>query len=154
MTEVRFPFKGKMIDAEVVLDTDDIESVDISSHRGFDTGDDGNGHVTRTHNGDNSLTLRIKFKPWCHEKYVEADQHLPLSVEEADCDNCEEIVVMYERNGETHETLIDSQLLLKRTNTMAQEIKGQFIAAAKKMMEERCGAGGKFTVCVRYKEKV
>lgn len=71
MTEVRLPFRGKIVDAEVVFDTDDIDELDVTTHRGFYSGDDGEGHYTRTLNGENVLTLRIRFKPYKHEMFEE-----------------------------------------------------------------------------------
>lgn len=65
MSEVRLEVKPGVF---LVFDPTDIEAINVSSHRGFDTGDD--GHVfTRTPNGNNTITLHIEFNHGKHETW-------------------------------------------------------------------------------------
>lgn len=65
MSEVRLEVKPGIF---LVFDTADIETINASCHRGFDTGND--GHVfTRTPNGENILKLTVEFKNGKHETW-------------------------------------------------------------------------------------
>lgn len=71
MTEVRIPVRGKDVNATVVIDTDDIEYLDITSSPGFDTNMSERG-IVRTPNGENRLTVVFKFKNGKKELWVES----------------------------------------------------------------------------------
>lgn len=71
MTKIRIPVKGKDVNATVVIDPDDVEDFQVSSHRGFDSTVEDMKYV-RTLNGQNSFTVTFIFKNGKKELWVES----------------------------------------------------------------------------------
>lgn len=59
MAEVKLEYREGVF---LTFDTDDIESFNVNTYFGYDTGVSESGSITRTLNGENELKLDIKFK--------------------------------------------------------------------------------------------